>query len=214
MSQVLLDLKYGDLIGNTRCEKVALYGETHEDELFMDNLELVIVGKDLPKIKRQLSIGGYAASLFLGDFLSLGKDQILVTAQSGGSDDYAILGLYEIKDEAFILRGCDKDITRLLTFSTQLVNDEQAYVLCEKTQMLFLIETDEEGAKPEVLAPTIIYPIKQPYQDSFSFLAQQRIIGSSNSDILGVIQSVLVFTNQGELVVQNQYLLQGGYEQN
>lgn len=214
MSQILLDSKYGDLIGNRRCERISLYGETADDnELFMDNIELVVVGKGLSNIQRKLSVGGYAPFLFIGDFLWLGKNQILVIAQSGGSEDYAVLGLYELKDGMLLLRCCDEEIKRLLTFTTKLVNDEQAYVVCDKTQMLFLVETDEEEIKPEVLAPHVIYPIKQPYHDGYSLLVQQRVMGSTNSDIIGIIQSVLVFNNQGELVVQNQYLLENGYEQ-
>ena len=58
----------------------------------------------------------------------------------------------------------------------------------------------------------MIYPIKQPYQDAFSLLVQQRIIGQTNSQTLGMIQSILVFNDQGKLVIQNQYLLEPGYE--
>lgn len=212
MPQLLLDFKYGDLLGNVRCEKVSLYGNSQDDGLFMDALTLVVVGKDFPKVSCELSFGAYAPSLFLGDFLSLGNDQILVVGQSGGSGDYTVLGLYELKEGKLNLRCCERDISDLLLFNTQLVNDEQAYVLSQQTQMVFLVEVDEEGAKPDVSAPNAIYPIKQPYQEQVSFLVQQRIIGSTNSQTLGLIQSVLRFMDEGNLVIQNQYLLEAGYE--
>lgn len=212
MAQTLLDIKYGDLFGNVKCEKVLLYGDSEDNGLFMDHLKLVVLGKGISQLSCELPFGGYGMHLCLGDFLSLGKDQILVVGQSGGSGDYAVLGLVEVEETGLKLVCRDEEISKQLSFSTQLVNDEQAFVLCDQTQMIFLVEIDDENALPSVSAPNVIYPIKQPYQDQLSLLVQQRVIGSVNSQTLGIIQSVLFFNDQGKLVIQNQYLLEPGYE--
>ena len=212
MAQTLLDIQYEDVFGNVKCEKVVLYGDSEDDGLFMNQLKLVVAGKEIAPLSCELPFGGYAMHLYLGDFLSLGKDQILVVGQSGGSGDYTVLGLVEVEKNQLKLVCRDDEISKQLVFSTQLVNDEQAFVLCDQTQMIFLVEIDDENSLPQVLAPNVIYPIKQPYQDAFSLLVQQRIIGQTNSQTLGMIQSILVFNDQGKLVIQNQYLLEPGYE--
>ena len=47
MAQTLLDIQYGDVFGNVKCEKVVLYGDSEDDGLFMNQLKLVVAGKEI-----------------------------------------------------------------------------------------------------------------------------------------------------------------------
>ena len=54
--------------------------------------------------------------------------------------------------------------------------------------------------QPTVTAINTIYPIMQPYDNFYSLQTQQRIIGANNSDVLGLIQSVIQVTEEAPLI--------------
>ncbi|MGL4336845.1 MAG: hypothetical protein ACRCST_08110 [Turicibacter sp.] len=227
---IIISTAFGDVDHDLFCEKVTLSGELEEnDSQYMNKIQLTILKHDNKKNVFDLDIEGYQFHLFLGNFSDDKKNQILITGESGGSGGYAIARLYQVEGNQLKVLLDEESIAKQLTYQATYLKGGGARVICEETKKKYIIDIrknfsnylalvyDKQGnilpeITPDVSFPNTIYPILLPYKDYYSLQVQQRIIGVSNADTLGAIQTVIEVAKNHEINLEYQYLLEFGQE--
>lgn len=218
---VIISIQYGDVDGDYKCERIVLQGVPHgEGSSFIQQLELIIHYMDDTQLRFKLDFSGYAINLFLGDFLKVGYDQILITGQSGGSGNYTLARLYQLEQNRLKLIVDDEDLSNILQFQVTYQNNGQLGIMSLATGTIFTLNLKgrmivnpgynpmpQRMPQPTVSAINTLYPIKQPYSNYYSLQTQQRIIGDVNADMLGMMQSVIELT-QVAPAIQSQAIVQ------
>lgn len=227
-NKLVLSVKYGDIDGDSTPEKVTLLGiPFDENSIYIDTLELVIEKDNVSKQVFKIPGGGYIINLFLGNILSTKEDQIVISGQYGGTGSFALFRLYQYKNNKLKLILDDESLSAQINCYATYEKNNIALVTCRETNKRYTIDIsknyegyldliyDQNGnikpyTEPIVSDVNTVYPILTPYNDFYSIQTQQRIVGVSNSDTLGAIQSVLEVNEQGVIDIKEQYLLQFG----
>ncbi|WP_251861465.1 tetratricopeptide repeat protein [Clostridium sp. Marseille-Q2269] len=224
MYQTVLDVKMGDVISKYSRDKVTLLGSYLEkDSKFVDNLELVITpGDGSPTLITKLPYSGYDLQLFLGDFNGDNKDEIMVRGSFGGSGGYAIAEIYDYKAGRLIgIFNPDKFsenykvIARYLDGYKVLVNsitlnEYFIYDISHTPKEYLNMIYDENGKvissdEPTISAINDAFPIKLISENNYYLFIRQRIIGVSNADTIGYVESFVDLLNNNMKVVQMGY---------
>ena len=215
VDQNAISIQYGDVDGDYNCEKIILFGTPYgPNQSYTQQLELLIHYMDDTKLRFELDLQGYGIHLFLGDFLNKNYSQILITGRTGGSGDYAILRLYCLENNKLKLILDEEDLLRKLVYQSGYINmNGTLEITCPASGQTFMLESRggfnpyssyggvrQDMGQPTVTAINTIYPIMQPYDNFYSLQTQQRIIGANNSDVLGLIQSVIQVTEEAPLI--------------
>lgn len=214
----LLDMKVGDVTGDDVPDKVSLYGRKPEGStgIFADNITVVIEDGNTKqtKIITPAFNSGYNSRLFLGDFTKDKVKDIEVSIDSGGSGGYGYFYIYSFKNnnlkEIFNFNKYNEQYKYKVDYA-DLYKVDVGNVTLDK---LFTLDISYKGydylsqyyngksnlKKPvqgEVLALSSLIPIvNNEKNNSYDLLAFQRIIGTSNSDTLGLIQNLISWNGQ------------------
>lgn len=212
LDQAVLSIQFGDIDGDYNCEKVVLFGTPYSpNQPYIQQVELLIHYMDDLKLKFQLDLIGYDLQLFLGDFLKMNQNQILITGRTGGENDAVIVRLYTLEDNRLKLLLDEEDLAKKLTCQAGYINmNGMIGVTCPATGQTFMIDsrgpmTPYAGVRKDLIQPMIttlytLYPVKQPYEKYYSLQIQQRIIGAHPSDVLGMIQTVIELTQEAPII--------------
>lgn len=214
----LLDMKVGDVTGDGIPDKVSLYGIKSEGStgIFADNITVVIEDGSTKQTKTITPAfnSGYNSKLFLGDFTKDGVEDINLSIDSGGSGGYGYFYIYSFKnnnlEETFNFDKYNEEYK----YKVDYANLYKVDVVNVTLDKLFTLDISYKGYnylsqyynekgnlnKPvqgEVLALSSLIPIvNNENSNSYDLLALQRIIGTSNSDTLGLIQNLLSWNGQ------------------
>lgn len=208
--RLLIGEKSGDVTGDGIPDKVSMYGEGTEGSPYISNIWLEITdGASGLTEKIITDISGYYPTLFLGDFTGNGAEDIMISAESGGSGGYGVFAVYSFGNN-------NPD----MIFSSDEYNTKYQYMVdyndfCRVSignimlNKLFILDISRKGndyisqyynedgklirpVQGQVLALGACMPIIGNETDgTFDLLALQRIIGSMNSDTLGYIVNLL-----------------------
>lgn len=214
----LLDMKIGDVTGDGIPDKVSLYGIKPDGltGIFVDKFTVVIedgLTHQTKTITPEFN-SGYNPTLFLGDFTNDNVKDIKVSIDSGGSGGYAYFYLYSFKNnnlkEIFNFEKYNEEYKYKVDYA-DLYKVNVGNVTLDK---LFTLDIsykgydylsqyyDEKGklkktVQGEVLALSSLIPIvNNEENNAYDLLAFQRIIGTSNSDTLGLIQNLISWDGQ------------------
>ncbi|MGL5347071.1 MAG: hypothetical protein ACRDA3_06945 [Peptostreptococcaceae bacterium] len=215
---------YGDIDYDLNCEKVRLIGiYQDENSPYITSLKLIIEDGS-KKLGFDIDMEGYQFNLFLGDFLNINSEQILISGQYGGSGGYAIFRIYQFKNNKLKLILDDEALYKQLNCSVEYLDNYNLNVSCKNTDTNYKVDISEnfkgyldliyddsgkviKGIYPTVSKPNTIYPIMYSNNNYYYLQIQQRIIGISNGDILGSIQSVIKIDDKEKISVKEQYYL-------
>lgn len=231
-SQAIIDVKVGNIIGQYTHDKVILVGHyLSKDSSYVENVEIVINTEESnTPIITKIPYTGYNLELFLGDFNGDERDEIMVRGEYGGSGGYAIAAIYEYKDEKLIETFNPDMFSEKYKFMATYLNQDKALVQSitlkknyifdiSKTPEIYLdMIYDENGKIRGIYEPTIsaingAYPIKNVFEKNYYLFIRQKVIGVSNADKIGYIESfVNLFNNDIKVVDMGSYHL--GKEQN
>lgn len=224
INQTILDVKSGKVTSKDYDDKVILVGSYFDnDSPYVDNLGIVInPGNGGAAIFTRIPYGGYGVELFLGDFNGDGRDEIMVSGSSGGSGGYAIASIYDYEN------GKLREIFSPDKFSdkfkvtgeylegkkVQINSLEQGeffiYDISRKPKIYLDRIYDSEGKVNPNMTPSIsaindAFPISVPLKNNYYLFIRQRIVGVSNADTIGYVES---FVNLNE---DEMKLIQMGY---
>lgn len=217
----VLSTRFGDLNGDLKADKVVLMGTKDGN---MVNSVSFSIQKNNQVQSYGTSLAGYDFNLSLANITQPNFDQILITGQSGGSGGYAVFNLFEYRGNKIKLVLNDDKLQRDMKLNIKYMDNYKLSFDSENTNVKFVIDLsknpknyldmifDKNGKVkkdmyPTILAPTTIYPIQVPGHDRYSLQIQQRVIGASNSDTLGVIQSIIDVDSNSNVTFRDQYFL-------
>lgn len=221
---VVISTQFADINGDLKPEKVTLFGiPDGYDSPFMKSLKL-IVESDTSKTIFPINMQGYQFNLVLANVLPGQTKQILITGQYGGTGGYAVFNMYEYKNDKLKLLLDDSTLANKLNCTASYLDNYKVEISCLNPENKYTIDIsnnfkgyldliyDKNGIaskseSPIISAPNTIYPIITPYNDFSSLQVQQRIVGVSNGDILGAIQSVIQFDAKGNASVKERYFI-------
>ncbi|MGL4736585.1 MAG: hypothetical protein ACRCW2_03930 [Cellulosilyticaceae bacterium] len=225
--KTLLTSQTAPIISPQSTDQALLFGsQVTANSPYYDALELQIITADERSYTFPLDYGGYNASLFLADFTGQGTSDLLITSYSGGSGSYAHVSLYHFNngglDELFSSEGFDA----LFSYTAHYLPYYQAQITSHGADMRFNLTlthlssealsliyspsgqviTNEE---PMISALNAAFPIKLPDKISYDLLIWQRIIGPTNADTLGMIQTLMHFPQSSPQLVNQTLVTQG-----
>ena len=221
---VIIDTQFGDIDGDLICEKIILKGiQEIENSSFMNKLQLVIE-KERDKKIYDINIKGYFFNLYLVNILNNNSQEILITGQYSKSRGYAITRIFKYENNKLKVIIDDKDLSSKLKCKARYLSGYKVEVKCENSNKTYTIDLNNNlddyidivydkyqnplnEEEPTVSEPNTIYPIIVSSNNYYSLQIQQRIIGVSNSDVIGSIQSILEIKENGEINVKQQYLV-------
>ncbi|MFD3157197.1 VCBS repeat-containing protein [Haloimpatiens sp. FM7330] len=227
-NKYLLDMKIGDVNGDSVKDKVFLYGNKPDGPtgIFIDNITVVIQdGKTNRIFTIPLKINaGYNPTLFLGDFTGNEVDDILISIDSGGSGGYGFFYIYSfLNNEAKKLFDFELfndyylyDVIYKDNYQVEVVNKtlgKKFIIDIRNKGPLYLSQIyDTEGKlkKPiygQVSALNALYPVDFERDGIYNLCTVQRIIGRYNADTLGLAQMRLRWNGQKFIPINlNQFV--------
>ena len=222
---VIFSTKLGDINGDLKCEKLTLVGVPSEkDSKLMDSLKLIIENSNNEKQTFNIDISGYSFNLSLANFFEDSANQIFITGQYGDSASLSVFKLYQYKNNKLKLILDNNILASQLNYTAMFLKDGLAEIIPEKGNKKFTINIsrhyegyldliyDNEGnvlpnVSPSISNANTVYPILQPYNNYYTLQIQQRIVGVSNSDTLGFIQSIVSVNENGKIDIIRQDIL-------
>lgn len=224
-NQAIIDVKVGNILGQYTNDKVILVGHyLYEDSPYVENVDIVINPEESgTPITTKIPYTGYNLELFLGDFNGDQRDEIMVRGEYGGSGGYAIAAIYEYKD-GHLVEIFNPDIfSEKYKFTAKYLESYKALVqsVTLKENYTFDISKipeiylnmiyDENGKAKGTYEPTIsaingAFPIKIVSEKNYYLFIRQRIVGVSNADTIGYIESfVNLFNNEIKVLQMGAY---------
>lgn len=227
-----LDYRLGDVTGDGIVDRVFLIGEkTSSTELFSENISVIIQdGKTNQFIKISMEhAAGYNAKLFLGNFTSSKKLDILIKIDSGGSGGYILSYLYSLMEGRICLLLDSESFEKISSYTVNFLDfftvevdsndDDTQFVLSVSANKVDYIREgiySEEGKilkemQGSVLALGAMFPIIEEYNGLFKLIAYQRIIGINNSDNIGALETYLKWNGEHMEIERVNAVIKGSY---
>ena len=212
----------GNISSINSSDNVFLIGDYDLGASYAYNLELLLETKDKEVFSTHIPFSGYDFQLFIGDFTNDKKSEIVIRGSFGGSGGFEVCTIYKCtkgklieifnQNTFFENNKCSakyKDNYKLSVicnkkkYTINLANKSKDYLdyIYDKNQKL------NTNFYPTIDAPTSIYTIKEVYNCYYELLINQRIVGISNSDTLGIIQSKVNFLDSTITTVYRYLLL-------
>lgn len=220
-NQEIIGVEVGNILGQYTHDKVILVGHyLYKDSSYVENVEIVIEPeKSGTPIMSKIPYTGYNLELFLGDFNGDGRDEIMVRGEYGGSGGYEIAAIYEYRNTHLVEIFNPDMFSIKYKFKAQYLDGYKALVesVTLKEQYIFDISKTpeiylnmiyyENGKVRDAYEPTIsaingAYPIKIVFEKNYYLFIRQKVIGVSNADTIGYIESFVNLLNNDIKVVQ------------
>lgn len=204
----IIDSKIGNIMGKDSVDRISLVGTyENEDTLYVTDLELILNNeKKGQTIRIKIPYEGYYLKLFLGDFNGDEKSEIMVRGGFGGSGGFQIAAIFNYENNTLKEIFNQEIFSKNFNFESKYLNSYVVYIESINTNEEFYLDISrkekiylnivydsngkvKKGNEPTVSNITGAYPINSIYSDTYSLLLQQRIIGVSNADTLGVMET-------------------------
>lgn len=209
----LIDGKVADVNGDTIDDNVYLIGhKSNKDAIFADNLKLLVqdgVSKRETVIDLQ-NLGGYTASLFIGDFTGDKVNDVLVNAPTGGSGGIVAHVIVNCNGEepAIIFNQEDNKGAKFIGsfidgFKAELVNEATGRSIivdlsAKKDKYLSSNYYNEDGTVLQAVKPysypfSVLEPIDIGRDGVYELRGIQKIVGAYGADAIGNVYSLWKF---------------------
>lgn len=208
--KIILDSKLGNVISKEGRDKVVLLGSYYQSGSdFVENIEIVINSdNDKKSIVTKVNYTGYNLELFLGDFNKDGLDEIMLRGAYGGSGGYEIVSVYKYNNGGLEEIFSPEIFENKYTFKAQYLLGYLVEVISPQLEEKFIfpmnnkpktyldIIYEENGEVRKDVIPVIssineAFPIKTVYSQEIYLFIRQRVVGVSNADTIGYIESFI-----------------------
>ena len=208
--KIILDSKLGNVISKDGRDKVILLGSYYQSgSNFVENIEIVINSEnDKKSIVTKVNYTGYNLELFLGDFEKDGLDEIMLRGAYGGSGGYEIASVYKYKNGSIEEIFSPEIFENKYTFKAKYLPRNLVEVISPQLEEKFIFHMnnkpktyldmiyEENGEVRKSVTPVIssineAFPIKTVYSKENYLFIRQRVVGVSNADTIGYIESFI-----------------------
>lgn len=216
----IIEIKEGDVTGYFSQDKIILTGECpYVETTFTNNIELIVQ----PRRKKKPSLvkipfSGYYFQIFLGDFNGDGRDEVLVRGSFLEVRGYAVGAIYTYSN-GYIEKIFDHEIfTSSYPFKARYLDNYKIEVESLPLKEKYLIDIsgrpkeyldllfDTTGKVKNNVSPAIspvidVDPVKSVYDDSYSLIIKQNVLGIDNDDVFAIIESLFsLYDNKVKLI--------------
>lgn len=223
-NKIFIDSKYANLDYSSNPYKVTVMGSPYdEDNQYIETIQLLIESTS-SKNTFNLIGRGRKFNLYLIDLLNKGYDQILITGQYRFNKTFAITRLYEFNNGRLKMILDEKIISSQINLYSRYLENQTVEIICKNINKKYSIDLNNtyksylhliydeynnvlDNVYPSISPINTAYPIIPNNSHSYNLQVQQRIIGVSNSDTLGYIQSLVEIDTNRKLNVKQQSLL-------
>ena len=167
---------------------------------FQENISLKFVtGGEEKEVVPNVN-GGYNPSVFLGDFLGNGLNQIFYSVKSGGSGDYSFYQLFSAEKGEIVSVFDSQNISQNISATIQgdIINIEYL----GQTLLLDASKNDLSGAREVTVSPiNTILPLYNTAFDRYQMLVYQKVYVDYTANNVGYVTTLLDFsTGQANVV--------------
>ena len=220
----VVDYKESDVTGDSIKDKVYLVGtKEKKEDIYASNLNIIVQnGKTNKFIKTNNSdFGGYEGHLFIGDFTGDKVNDILATADTGGSGGIVENRIFTIDKNKIDTIFNEKD-NEGVNFQGKFIDGFKAELKSEKLNKE--ITLDISGNKKDYLEAKIydksgkLLTEVEPYTHSYGkveaiqyidgtyyLVGYQRIVGYMNPDTLSNVRSVWKYEDSKWVPLEVEY---------
>ncbi|WP_255993265.1 hypothetical protein [Clostridium perfringens] len=208
--KIILDSKLGNVISKDGRDKVILLGSYYQSgSNFVENIEIVINSEnDKKSIVTKVNYTGYNLELFLGDFDKDGLDEIMLRGDYGGSGGYEIASVYKYKNGSLEEIFSPEIFENKYTFKAKYLPRNLVEVISPQLEEKFIFHMNNKpktyldmiyeengevrkGVTPVISSINEAFPIKTVYSKENYLFIRQRVVGVSNADTIGYIESFI-----------------------
>ncbi len=218
--KIILDSKLGNVISKNSRDKVILIGYYYQSgSNFGENIEIVINSdNDKKSLVTKVNYTGYNLELFLGDFNKDGLDEIMLRGAYGGSGGYEIASVYKYKNGQLEEIFSPEIFENKYSFKAKYLPGNLVEVILPQLEEKFIFYMNnkpktyldmiykENGCVmndviPVILSINEVFPIKTVYSQENYLFIRQKVIGVSNSDTIGYIESFVSLDNDNVMIL-------------
>ncbi|WP_243448637.1 hypothetical protein [Clostridium perfringens] len=208
--KIILDSKLGNVISKDGRDKVILLGSYYQSgSNFVENIEIVINSEnDKKSIVTKVNYTGYNLELFLGDFDKDGLDEIMLRGAYGGSGGYEIASVYKYKNGSLEEIFSPEIFENKYTFKAKYLPRNLVEVISPQLEEKFIFHMNNKpktyldmiyeengevrkGVTPVISSINEAFSIKTVYSKENYLFIRQRVVGISNADTIGYIESFI-----------------------
>lgn len=220
----VVDYKESDVTGDSIKDKVYLVGtKEKKEDIYASNLNIIVQnGKTNKFIKTNDSdFGGYEGHLFVGDFTGDKVNDILATADTGGSGGIVENRIFTIDKNKIDTIFNEKD-NEGVNFQGKFIDGFKAELKSEKLNKEITLDIsgnkkdyldfkiyDKSGKLlTEVESYAYPYGVLEPvqYEEGTYYLqGQQRVVGFVNADTISNIRSIWKYGDSKWVPIEVEY---------
>lgn len=217
-------LACGDVTGDRISDTVYLTGIKTPDSPFVQQITLHIQDGKSGRVTCILlqENAGYNPTIFLGDFIGDGVDDILISIASGGSGGIIYYYIYSFVNQRVRLLFDFEAYNEQYQYEVEYQDDYKVEVVSKINNEKYIIDIstrdpeylNEIYYKNDKLKSPItgfvnplsgLYPVDFDSDNQFELLAYQKIAGRYNADSLGYVLNTLVWW-EDRFVLQSQFV--------
>ncbi|CEN79127.1 hypothetical protein [Paraclostridium sordellii] len=210
----LLGVKYIDIDGDSKIEKISLIGHiSDENSSYIESLELVIEKHNTINKVFKIPFKGYSPKLFICNLFKSHKNQILIIGQYNNIKAFGILRIYNYDNDNLDLLVDDETLAIQINCYATLEESNKVLVSCLESNKRFIVDINEkkhDKFTPIVSDISVIHPIINPFESFYSLQIHQNVLYASNLDIIATLETIVSIDEKGRATIKNQSLLQYG----
>lgn len=200
LTNPICDYKLGRLIESDRYCNISLCSE---GKLFREDIEIIVKCDDSEIVVEPEVNIGYNPSIFVGNFLNNGLEQVLYSVESGGSGGYSFYELFSFKGKegktvfnssdfspTFDVSYIDNDIIKI-EYQNKLLYLDSSFSACKGNEDCSLYVSDVNA----------IFPYYNIALDRYYLEVLQRIYGGYSANNFGYIVSYLEVNEDGYNII-------------
>ncbi len=210
-NNVVITCQYADVNGDGINDKVCLTGYKSEPKaIFIENITIVVEdGQTKNSTTIALPVNdGYDPRLFLGDFNKDKVADIFVAIASGGTGRFGFYYIFSFKNNVITKLFDFQEFNKEFKYDVTYKDNYKVQVYSKKLNKKFIIDVsnrkkvykDIYGNNGKLLRPVKgyagglvgLYPVNER-EGSYDLLAQERITGIANADLLGYVETILTW---------------------
>ncbi len=233
---IMIDTKFGDVTGDGIYDRISLIGNYLSDDKssVIENFKILISDGKTDLIY-EISIPyiiGYQPTLFLYSFRNKEVSDIVVSIDSGGSGGFGYYYIFGYDGIRFNKLFDSSTFNNLFKYQVKYLNDYQVEIINDTLKMKYILDissrdteylnqiynentTLKNPVSGYVSNLNRLFPIDINNDSIFELLTFQRVTGLYNADLIGYLQTVLLWQeNHFDIFCKEQFLSQLGYDIN
>ncbi|WP_026896280.1 hypothetical protein [Clostridiisalibacter paucivorans] len=204
----IIDYKKGDVTGDDKEDDILLVGHkiNGKEDIFADDLTVLVKDSDDGfKKATYKDFAGYSGNLFVGDFTGDKIDDVMVSADTGGSGGIIehMIAVFTEENSKVIF---DNEDNEGLQIKAKFEDDFKAEVEIEELKKTIKLDIsagkddyieqgiyDDSGELLQKIEPwmnpiSLAEPVYNPIEEKYELRAYQRIVGSCNADTISYME--------------------------